>query len=169
MYLLLNFPKGNRYAVSSIQQGGYLKINQIDPQHDAGNYMCIIRTRSGEEARRDIQITVNSPPVIESFSFPKNIQEGGRAQVTCAVSSGDMPVYFTWHKDGAPLSLSLQVSEKKDEFFSLLVFKDITARHSGKYTCYAANSAAKVNYTAELFVKGLFNWIAPHESISLIL
>jgi Down syndrome cell adhesion molecule len=44
--------------------------------------------------------------------------------------------------------------EKKDEFFSLLVFKDITARHSGKYTCYATNSAAKVNYTAELFVKG---------------
>lgn len=44
--------------------------------------------------------------------------------------------------------------EKKEEFFSLLVFKDITARHSGKYTCYATNSAAKVNYTAELFVKG---------------
>lgn len=44
--------------------------------------------------------------------------------------------------------------EKKDEFFSLLVFKDITARHSGKYTCYATNSAAKINYTAELFVKG---------------
>lgn len=44
--------------------------------------------------------------------------------------------------------------EKKDEFFSLLVFKDITARHSGRYTCYATNSAAKVNYTAELFVKG---------------
>lgn len=44
--------------------------------------------------------------------------------------------------------------EKKDEFFSLLVFKDITARHTGRYTCYATNSAAKVNYTAELFVKG---------------
>jgi hypothetical protein len=44
--------------------------------------------------------------------------------------------------------------EKKDEFFSLLVFKDITSRHSGKYTCFATNSAAKVNYTAELFVKG---------------
>lgn len=95
--------------------------------------------------------------MIESFNFPKNVQEGGRVQVTCAVISGDMPIYFTWHKDGAPLSLSLQVTEKKDEFFSILVFKDITARHSGKYTCYAANSAAKVNYTAELFVKGTFS------------
>jgi Down syndrome cell adhesion molecule len=65
-----------------------------------------------------------------------------------------MPIYFTWHKDAAPLSMSLQVLEKKEEFFSLLVFKDITARHSGKYTCFASNTAAKVNFTAELFVKG---------------
>lgn len=65
-----------------------------------------------------------------------------------------MPVYFNWHKDGAPISLSLQIMEKKDEFFTQLVIKDITSRHSGKYSCFATNSAAKVNYTAELFVKG---------------
>lgn len=86
-----------------------MKINQIDPAHDAGSFTCIVRTRTGEEARRDIQINVNSPPVIETFSFPKNLQENGRAQVSCAVSSGDMPVFFTWYKDGAPLSISLQV------------------------------------------------------------
>lgn len=49
------------------------------------------------------------PPVIEPFNFPKNLQEGGRAQVTCSVSSGDMPVYFSWKKDGAPISVTLQV------------------------------------------------------------
>lgn len=76
--------------------------------------------------------------------------------MTCAVSSGDMPVYFSWKKDDAPISISLQITEKKDEFFSLLVFKDITARHSGRYTCFASNSAAKVNYTAELLVRGKF-------------
>lgn len=37
----------------------------------------------------------------------------------------------------------------------MLVFKDITARHSGKYTCFARNSAAKVNYTAEMLVRGI--------------
>jgi hypothetical protein len=86
-----------------------LKINQIDPAHDAGSFTCIVRTRASEEARRDIQINVNSPPVIEAFAFPKNLQENGRAQVSCAVSSGDMPVFFTWYKDGSPLSISLQV------------------------------------------------------------
>lgn len=47
-----------------------------------------------------------------------------------------------------------KISAKGDEFFSLLVFKDISAKHSGRYTCYASNSAATVNYTSELLVKG---------------
>lgn len=52
------------------------------------------------------------PPIIEPpFSFPKNLQEGGRAQVTCAVSSGDMPVVFSWKKDEHQIPMNLQVSE----------------------------------------------------------
>lgn len=120
--------------------------------------------------------------MIEPFGFPKNLQEGGRAQVTCAVSSGDLPIVFTWKKDDHLLPASLQVTfifninnfvclsetrilntirlinsqitAKGDEFFSMLIFKDISARHSGKYTCYASNSAATVNHTSELLVKG---------------
>lgn len=144
--------------MSSVQQGGYLKIIKVDATHDNGLHTCVVRSRTGEEARRDLQITVNSPPVIEEFSFPKNLQEGGRAQVSCSVSSGDMPIYFSWFKDEAPIPMSLQIIEKKDEFFSQLIFKDITSRHSGKYTCFATNSAAKVNYTAELLVKGTENF-----------
>lgn len=141
--------------IATIQNSGTLKIIQIDPTHDEGMYTCIVRGRTGEEARRDIQITINSPPVIEPFTFPKSLPEGGFAQVACSVSSGDMPIFFNWHKDGAPIPLSLQVIEKKDEFFTQLVFKEITARHSGKYTCFATNTAAKVNHTAEMLVKGL--------------
>lgn len=39
----------------------------------------------------------------------------------------------------------------------MLVFKDISSKHSGKYTCYASNSAATVNHTSELLVKGKLN------------
>lgn len=56
-----------------------------------------------------------------------------------------------------------KITEKKEEFYSLLVFKDISARHSGKYTCYASNAAAKVNYTAELQVRG--EWVGSLERI----
>ncbi|XP_039965640.1 Down syndrome cell adhesion molecule-like protein Dscam2 isoform X1 [Bactrocera tryoni] len=148
----------SHYLLSPVQQGGYLVIKDVEPTRDQGMYTCIVRSRAGEEARRDMQLNVNSPPVIEAFKFPKNLQEGGRAQITCAVSSGDMPIYFSWKKDDMSIPTSLQITEKKEEFYSLLVFKDISAKHSGRYTCYASNAAAKVNYTAELQVRVAPRW-----------
>lgn len=123
-----------------MQEGGQLVIRNVEPGRDQGIYTCIVRSRAGEEARRDMQLNVNSklrrgrrlqldvalmsatlanrspgPPVIEAFKFPKNLQEGGRAQITCAVSSGDMPIYFSWRKDDSVIPLSLQVSwQSKD-------------------------------------------------------
>ncbi|XP_023034507.1 Down syndrome cell adhesion molecule-like protein Dscam2 isoform X1 [Drosophila willistoni] len=146
------------YELATVLEGGHLVIKNVEPSRDQGIYTCIVRSRAGEEARRDMQLNVNSPPVIEAFKFPKNLQEGGRAQITCAVSSGDMPIYFSWKKDESTISSSLQITEKKEEFYSLLVFKDISSRHSGKYTCYASNAAAKVNYTAELQVRVAPRW-----------
>ena len=99
LYIIYYCIKGLHYEVSTVVQGGFLKILKVDPTHDNGLHTCIVRSRSGEEARRDLQIIVNSPPVIEEFSFPKNLQEGGRAQVSCSVSSGDMPMHFSWFKD----------------------------------------------------------------------
>ncbi|KPU80416.1 uncharacterized protein Dana_GF18608, isoform B [Drosophila ananassae] len=148
----------SHYELASVAEGGQLVIKNVEPGRDQGIYTCIVRSRAGEEARRDMQLNVNSPPVIEPFKFPKNLQEGGRAQITCAVSSGDMPIYFGWKKDDSSIPSSLQITEKKEEFYSLLVFKDISAKHSGKYTCYASNAAAKVNFTAELQVRVAPRW-----------
>ncbi|XP_022215231.2 Down syndrome cell adhesion molecule-like protein Dscam2 isoform X3 [Drosophila obscura] len=149
---------GTHFELATVAEGGQLVIKNVEPGRDQGIYTCIVRSRAGEEARRDMQLNVNSPPVIEPFKFPKNLQEGGRAQITCAVSSGDMPIYFSWKKDDSSIPSSLQITEKKEEFYSLLVFKDISAKHSGKYTCYAGNAAAKVNYTAELQVRVAPRW-----------
>lgn len=157
----------SRYEVATVAQGGYLKVLTVDAGQDGGMYTCIVRSRTGEDARRDVQLTINSPPVIEPFGFPKNLQEGGRAQVTCSVSAGDMPVFFAWRKDGVPISPSLQVVEKKDEFFTLLVFKDIGARHSGRYTCSATNAAARVDYSSELLVRVPPRWLAEPTNTSL--
>lgn len=47
-----------------------------------------------------------------------------------------------------------QIEEKSLNEFSLLMFGELTARHSGDYTCRVANHAAVVNYTATLAVRG---------------
>lgn len=56
------------------------------------------------------------PPEIEPFSFSANLQEGKRAQVSCSVTSGDMPVHFTWLKDNAAIPSSLQVNSESIKF-----------------------------------------------------
>lgn len=49
----------------------------------------------------------------------------------------------------------VQIEEKSLNEFSLLMFSELSARHSGAYTCRVSNLAATVNYTATLSVKGL--------------
>ncbi|XP_028160475.1 Down syndrome cell adhesion molecule homolog [Ostrinia furnacalis] len=137
---------------------GALRLARVEPSH-AGSYSCAVMGSHGEIARRDLQLVVSNPPEIEPFSFSANLQEGKRAQVSCSVTSGDMPVHFTWLKDNAPIPSALQVEERGADFFSNLVFKEVSARHSGLYTCVASNSAAKVNYTAELVVKVSPKWV----------
>ncbi|KAI5636739.1 immunoglobulin i-set domain-containing protein [Phthorimaea operculella] len=137
---------------------GALRVLRVEPTH-AGSYTCVVMGPHGEMARRDLQLIVSNPPEIEPFSFSANLQEGKRAQVSCSVTSGDMPVHFTWLKDNVPIPSSLQVEERGADFFSNLVFKEVSARHSGLYTCVASNSAAKVNYTAELVVKVSPKWV----------
>ncbi|XP_035786671.1 Down syndrome cell adhesion molecule-like protein Dscam2 isoform X3 [Anopheles albimanus] len=160
---------GTRYSVADVKHGGYLKIYTVDPAQDRGPYTCIVTGPNGDEGRRELQLVVHSPAVIEPFSFPKVMKVGGRAQLTCSVSAGDMPIYFSWKKDGIAIAPDLHISEKKEEFFSLLVLKDITARHSGRYTCFATNTAAQTSYTAELLVQVPPAWTQEPHDIAVVL
>lgn len=64
-------------------------IANVDPASDAGAYTCTVHNRAGEQAKREILLEVVNPPLIEPFSFPQSVQQGGRTQVTCSVSSGN--------------------------------------------------------------------------------
>lgn len=82
-----------------------------------------------------------------------------RAQVSCSIISGDLPITITWRKDGGPLPQENDVQEQHHQFVSNLLFSDLAARHSGHYTCIASNAAAVSNYTAKLVVQGKFKMI----------
>lgn len=51
---------GNHYELASVADGGQLVIKNVEPGRDQGIYTCIVRSRAGEEARRDMQLNVNS-------------------------------------------------------------------------------------------------------------
>lgn len=99
---------------------------------------------------------ISDPPKIAGFSFPMDLIEGSSVQVLCGITSGDKPVYFSWLKDGQHIPSGLGVQEKSLDEFSFLIFSHVTSKHSGEYTCVATNSAAEVNHTARLAVKGTF-------------
>ncbi|XP_058795689.1 cell adhesion molecule Dscam2 isoform X3 [Phymastichus coffea] len=147
---------------------GQLTINEVNT-NDEGTYTCTVHANSGQTASRDIQIEVQSPPVMSPLNFPPNLQEDSRAQIACSITSGDLPIHFSWLKDGEPLPSSLNIEVKRDDFYSFLVFKNVTSRHSGKYTCVATNKAAKVNETAELLVKVPPQWTFEPQDVSTLL
>ncbi|ERL85186.1 hypothetical protein D910_02608, partial [Dendroctonus ponderosae] len=152
-----------------LEEGGALTIMKVDQNTDKGFYTCYVTSREGLVARKEIQLIVNAPPVMEPFNFPTSIQEGGRAQVTCTVTSGDLPIRFLWYKDEEPIPASLEVQERAAEFYSMLVFKNLNSRHTGTYTCVASNAAAQVNYTAQLMVKVAPQWTIEPQDISALL
>lgn len=94
--------------------------------------------------------------MIEPFGFPNQVQDGGRAQVTCSISSGDLPIQVSWMRDGHPISSHLNVEMQTGEFHSLLIFKRLRGEHSGVYTCTARNMAAAASHSATLLVQGPF-------------
>ncbi|VVC98465.1 unnamed protein product [Leptidea sinapis] len=124
---------------------------------DAGVYTCSVSAPAAPPAVLDVEIQVRNPPKISPFMFSPELTEGSSVQVLCGVSSGDKPVYFSWLKDGEPLSPKLQIEEKSLNEFSLLMFPQLSARHSGQYTCRVTNHAATADYTATLVVNGILS------------
>lgn len=76
--------------------------------------------------------------------------------IACVVSSGDMPIRITWHKDGQLIvpGYASGVGIETKEFMSSLQISKVTLKHNGNYTCIASNAAATVSWERQLIVTG---------------
>lgn len=95
-------------------------------------------------------------PKIANFDFgeePSNF--GDSASVQCLVQSGDLPIQFEWLFNGKPVShIAGITTAKMGKRNTVLTIDSVTDRHVGNFTCRASNSAAAVNFTAQLIVNG---------------
>ena len=97
-------------------------------------------------------------PLVESFTFPKNLTRGKRLRVICTITEGDRPLEVEWHKDGVPLRPSKNVQVQRiDEYTSLLGIAYLDTEHAGNYSCVASNSVAKFAKSAILTIRGKDN------------
>lgn len=95
------------------------------------------------------------PPLIQPFDIPST-SVGKLIYIACVVSSGDMPIRITWHKDGQPIvpGSASGVAIETKEFMSSLQISKVTLKHNGNYTCIASNTAATVSWERQLIVTG---------------
>ena len=89
--------------------------------------------------------------------FPNETRAGMRAQTSCFVQEGDLPLTIAWLKDGTPLAPQGQDGVRVstlDSFTSMLVIERTKESHTANYSCVATNAAKTAKVTAPLFVSG---------------
>ena len=98
------------------------------------------------------------PPQIIPFTFGKLVTDAGAfAQLTCAVSHGDMPITITWSLKGQELNSGPSiVTTMVGTRTSMLIISSVDYSHVGEYTCRASNPAGSVTHSANLVVNGNF-------------
>lgn len=73
----------------------------------------------------------------------------------CSLSSGDIPVKFSWRLNGKLLDESDGINVAAfGRKTSVLSIDSLSENHAGNYTCFAENKAGVASHSAELVVKG---------------
>ncbi|XP_053620257.1 cell adhesion molecule Dscam2-like [Plodia interpunctella] len=148
---------------------GVLSIAKVTKNDNGALYACVVRSPSGEMAKRPLELHVVEPPQLEEILLASDLQEGQIVQIHCNLKSGDSPVYYSWLKDGKKIDPHLKIVERSLEVFSVLIIKNVSLEHCGTYTCVAANHVAKVNRTVNLYIKVAPKWSEEPQNTSLLL
>lgn len=97
-------------------------------------------------------------PVVESFTFPKNLTRGKRLRTVCTVTEGDLPIEIEWKRDGITLLSDASPTGPKvrriDEYTSLLAIASLETGDAGNYSCVASNAVAEIARSAVLTIRG---------------
>ncbi|KAF9423658.1 hypothetical protein HW555_000984 [Spodoptera exigua] len=96
--------------VPLVSNDGVLNIAKVSKSDNGAAYSCIVRSPSGEMAKRSFELHVVEAPQLEEILLPTDLQEGQIVQIHCNLKSGDSPVYYSWLKDGKKIPTHLKNS-----------------------------------------------------------
>ncbi|XP_076760113.1 cell adhesion molecule Dscam2 isoform X3 [Xylocopa sonorina] len=159
---------------------GSLYIDTVQRAADQGTYTCTARNKHNFTSQRSVEVRVLVPPRISPFYFENGVTEGMRTQLMCTTSQGDQPFNITWLMDDKPIQVrpgdgsspsasssssssagstaavvetgnNIQISDYPP-FSSILTINNVSARHSGNYTCQISNVAGLAEYSTSLSV-----------------
>ena len=91
-------------------------------------------------------------PVVQPFSFAKEVKIGGRTSLTCSILKGSDPLEFIWTKDGHPIIAS-HIDISKSDIDSNIRFKPIKSEDGGDYKCLVKNSVGSASHSTVLLIE----------------
>ncbi|XP_022178264.1 Down syndrome cell adhesion molecule-like protein Dscam2 [Myzus persicae] len=162
---MITIPNNPRHTLFD---NGTLFIRSTQDTVDSGLYVCTKITDRGQSATGHLYLRIMKPPVVTPFQFTKDLQESERAQVSCTIKSGDLPMEFVWRKDNRIVLTDSEIELQNFKFSSTLLFSNLKPKHAGIYTCIVSNSVASSNYSALLNIKVPPKWIVEPEDTSVL-
>lgn len=102
------------------------------------------------------------PPQVVPFAFvDEATNTGDTVGIQCIVSKGDLPVDIRWILNSSPVISGENgiTVVKLNQRTSSLNINSVEGMHRGLFKCLASNQAGDAEYSAELFVNGL--WCLP--------
>jgi Down syndrome cell adhesion protein len=100
-------------------------------------------------------ITCDEAPVIQKSSATLNIVAGQKFKLVCSLSSGSVPVEFSWFKNNDVIVAGNPAQIKSvEEDNSVLTISSISPNDAGLYKCIAKNSAGSDFNEVQVIVKG---------------
>ncbi|KAG5890611.1 hypothetical protein JTB14_005121 [Gonioctena quinquepunctata] len=129
-----------------------LSIDAVSEMH-SGNYTCLASNNAGITSYTS-ELVVKVLPRITPFYFEDNpVHSGQYVQVSCSVTEGDLPIKIEWQLNGKLWKdipdLTVTPVGKRT---SSLEIESVSHKHSGLYTCKAANKAGEATLSTELQV-----------------
>uniref|UniRef100_A0A8D9BN82 Ig-like domain-containing protein n=2 Tax=Cacopsylla melanoneura TaxID=428564 RepID=A0A8D9BN82_9HEMI len=101
-------------------------------------------------------LSTDIPLMLPLTISAQNVSQGDYVQLTCVVSKGDHPIFFSWYLNGVRIDENTQSAAAVNvgRQTSLLMLHSVTFTNAGNYTCDAANPAGRTAQTASLSVTG---------------
>ncbi|XP_040215726.1 hemicentin-1 isoform X1 [Rana temporaria] len=114
----------------------YIKNSRLT---DSGQYKCVATNSAGLQTKES-KLVVNVPPSIknENTTTELSFNVDSRVSLECDVWGIPHPA-ITWYTDGKRIQASTHISFIENGKY--LHISEVKVTHSGKYKCYATNSA----------------------------